>query len=65
MDRLLAALQIDDGKAAHTQADWAIEIEAVVIRAAMPDCRVHAAHQFLVNVVTVSSNYSCDSTHLV
>ena len=50
VNRLLPALQVDYRQAAHTKADRSINVEAIVIRPAMPDGSAHPAEQCLVNV---------------
>jgi hypothetical protein len=64
VNRLLAALQIDDGKTAHPQAHWPTEIETVVVGPAMANSIAHPPHQILVDVSTVVANYACDATHV-
>jgi hypothetical protein len=49
MNRLLAAGDIDDRKAAHTEPDVIVEIETVVIRPTMPNRRTHSGDQRLVH----------------
>ncbi len=64
VNRLLPALEIDDREAAHCQADGSVDIEAVFVRAAMPDRFIHAGQQRFVNRLAVVSNESNDSTHI-
>jgi hypothetical protein len=60
---LLAALDINNRQAAHTQAHWSTKIEAIVIWPAVAYSRGHAAHEFLIDWNIVATNYSYDSTH--
>src|SRR5262249_8211455 len=45
VDRLMARREVDDAQPAHTQGDWAIDQESVVIRAAMTDGVAHASNE--------------------
>jgi len=63
VDWLLAAFQVDNREAPHTQARWPLEVEAIVVRSPMPDGSAHPLDQLLVHITTVATNYACDSTH--
>src|SRR5437016_14471187 len=64
MDRLMAALQIDNREAAHREADAGAKIKSVVIRSSMADRVVHAGEQFAVYLRAITANNACYSTHL-
>ncbi len=49
VDGLLPAFQVDDGEAAHGEADRAVDVKTVVVRPAMADRLVHAGQQRFVN----------------
>ena len=46
-DRLAAAAQVDDAEPAHAEADGAVEVEPLVVGAAMPHGAAQAAQQRL------------------
>jgi len=63
MNWLLAALEIDDRKAAHGESGGAVDVEAVLVGSAVTNGVVHARQQLLVNRLPVVSNDPYDSTH--
>jgi hypothetical protein len=53
---LLAALQVDDGQAAHSETNGPINVKAIVVRPAVPDRIAHARQQLFVDRFPVISN---------
>ena len=49
-DGLVAGGEIDDGKPAHAEARAIGYVDAFIVRAAMPDCVAHVAHESFGNV---------------
>jgi hypothetical protein len=60
---LFAAVQVDNGQPAHTQANRTLKVKAVVIRAAMANRIAHLTDEPLVHVITIVSNYAGYATH--
>src|SRR5262245_34057385 len=63
-NRLMAARHINDRKPPHTKSDIVLEIESLVVRAAMNDCASHFAGDLLVGDLTsVEIDESCNTAH--
>ena len=60
---LLTTREVDDRQASHPQADWTVEIEAILVRPTMLDCVAHTRHQHIINFFSVASNDADYSTH--
>ena len=63
VNRLLAALQVDDRETAHRESDRTVDVETIIVGTAMTDRVVHARQQLLVNRFPVASNDANDATH--
>jgi len=61
---LLAAFEVDDGEAAHREADGTVDVVSVFVRAAMTNRIAHAGQERFVNRLAVVSNQSNDATHI-
>src|SRR3989442_3739261 len=62
-DRLLAAFQIDDRQPSHAQAHTLVEVEAVIIRAAMFYRLAHSGEKRLVHEGVVILDDAYNATH--
>src|SRR5690242_19157448 len=64
VDRLMAAADIDDGKAPHTEQQFAIDKCAFVVRSAMKRDRTHARQQRTIDRCRVlERNDSVNAAH--
>src|SRR6266478_1001133 len=63
MNWLRATGEVDDGQPPHPQAYGAVEIEAVVIGSTVTHGVCHARQQRTVNIQSVTTNNSYNSTH--
>jgi hypothetical protein len=63
VNRLLAALEVNDGETTHGESRRAFEVKAVFIRPAMAYRLAHTPQQLTVNRSIIAANYSYDSTH--
>jgi hypothetical protein len=61
----MATFEVDDREPAHGQAHAVAEIKAVVIRAPVTNCFVHARDQLAVNRSAVTANNACYATHFI
>src|ERR1022692_3331532 len=65
VDRLVAASDVDDAQAAHSQAHAAFGIDPLVVRTAMDERLAHLMDQWRSDSAPFfPSYYACDSTHL-
>src|SRR4051794_24945694 len=63
-DRLMSSLQVNNAETPHSQSSRAVEVESLVIRAAMYHHAAHLAHGGSIGVQLFRrSHYSGDSTH--
>src|ERR1700691_6778442 len=63
-DRLMAARQIDDTEAAHSEAGSIFDKDSFVIRAAMHDGLAHAVNRRRINpIARCGADDTCNSTH--
>src|SRR5438128_9366964 len=63
VDRLLAAFHIDDRQPSHAQAHTLVEVEAVIIRAAMFYRVAHPGQKRLVHKAVVILDDAYNATH--
>src|SRR5687768_17564301 len=64
VDWLMAGLQVNNGQTAHAETDRPIDVETVVVRSSMTDSFAHLVEQTAINVHSVTSYYSNNSTHI-
>src|SRR3989442_13624786 len=63
VNRLLSALQINDGQPPHGQPNAVVEIKTILIRTSMPDRVVHSRKDVAINLRVITANDTCYSTH--
>jgi hypothetical protein len=63
--RLLTAVQVDNGKPAHPEANVSIQIKTVVVRSPVTDRIAHPSQKRAINIPFIPPNYSCYSTHII
>src|SRR5216684_1249906 len=63
-DRLVASGDINDAEAAHANTDWAIGIDAFIVRATMRHSGAHLPHGARIGArILPEFHHPCDSTH--
>jgi hypothetical protein len=65
MNRLLPALEVDDGEAAHREAHRVLMIKAVLVRPAMTNPLAHTREQALIHRTIFISDDADDATHVL
>ena len=62
-DRLMSAGHIDDAQSGGAEPDGAVEERAVIVRAAVPQCRDHPRDPLRIRSATPQRDDARDSTH--
>src|SRR5436189_4278817 len=63
VNRLVAALEIDDRQATHCQTDALTKIEAVIVRPTVTNCAVHAGEKVAINRRAIAAHNSGYPAH--
>jgi hypothetical protein len=56
-------LQIDNGKAAHSQTHAGVDVKTIIVWAPMPNGAAHSTKQRFIYALTLIPDYSYDATH--